>query len=62
MKIYWGRGILALLAVIAGILLGYVFDLDQQHEDEIPASLEARYRFNQKLIALRQRLEDMLPK
>ncbi len=56
MKVYWLRGIVALMAVIAGLILGYSMDVPREEADSLPPSLVARYRFNQWLMNTRDRL------
>ncbi len=60
MKLNWVRGIVALAAVAVGVVLGYSMDISPTKEDDIPASLEARYRFNQAVMEVKERLHKIV--
>ncbi len=57
MKVNWLRGVAALLAVVIGLAFGYLMDVPREEAETIPASLEARYRFNKFIMDIRQRLQ-----
>ncbi len=56
MKVNWLRGAVALAAVLVGVALGYSMDQQPHDSTDIPPSLEARYRFNEMLMKLKDRL------
>ncbi len=55
-KIYWGRGLVALIAVGVGVAMGLLMERPGQDPNEIPPAVERRYRFNEALQSWRDRL------